>query len=42
MLDQWLRVIRAIWPDCPAGISADGDSIQIRNATAVHGGPRQV
>jgi hypothetical protein len=25
-LDQWLKSIRALWPDCPARISADGNT----------------
>ena len=35
MLDQWLRVIRAIWPECPAHVAADGQHIRIRNANAI-------
>jgi hypothetical protein len=35
MLEQWLDTIRAIWPQCPARIVANGQSIEIRNATAV-------
>ena len=35
MLDQWLTTIRAIWPDCPADVSADGNSLVLRNASAV-------
>ena len=35
MLDQWLTTIRAIWPDCPADVSADGKSLVLRNAVAV-------
>ena len=35
MLEQWLTAIRAIWPECPAQIAADGQSIQIRKAVAV-------
>jgi hypothetical protein len=27
MLAQWLRKIRAIWPECPARISSDGGSL---------------
>jgi hypothetical protein len=27
MLEQWLRVIHALWPDCPARIGPDGNSI---------------
>ncbi len=36
MLEQWLDTIRAIWPECPARIVSNGQSIEIRNATAVH------
>jgi hypothetical protein len=39
MLDQWLRTIRAIWPDCPADVSADGKGLVLRNAVAVQGKP---
>jgi hypothetical protein len=35
MLDQWLAIIRAIWPDCPAGISPDGKTIRIGKSSAV-------
>jgi hypothetical protein len=35
MLEQWLTAIRAIWPECPAQIAGDGQSIQIRKAVAV-------
>jgi hypothetical protein len=35
MLEQWLDTIRAIWPQCPARIVGNGQSIEIRNATAV-------
>jgi hypothetical protein len=35
MLEQWLRSIRAMWPGCPARISADGRSLQITYALAV-------
>ena len=30
-----LTAIRAIWPDCPADVSADGKSLVLRNAVAV-------
>ena len=29
MLEQWLGTIRVIWPECPARISSDGQSIKI-------------
>jgi hypothetical protein len=35
MLEQWLRVIRAMWPECPARISPDGRSLLIDHAPAV-------
>jgi len=38
-ISQWLRVIRAHWPQCPAGISADGQSLIIstsRSAPTIH------
>jgi hypothetical protein len=47
MLDQWLTAIRLIWPDCPASVSTDGQSILIRRASvaaasmAVNGRPER-
>ena len=35
MLNQWLKTIRALWPDCPARISGDGQSLVIERATSV-------
>ena len=35
MLEQWLGTIRVIWPECPARISADGQSIKIAQATSI-------
>jgi hypothetical protein len=35
MLTQWLRKLRAMWPECPARISSDGGSLRIDHATAV-------
>jgi len=37
-LEEWLRVISAIWPECPARIGADGQTLKIRPATAICGG----
>jgi len=37
-LEEWLRIVLAIWPDCPARISADGHSLRIRQATAIRPG----
>jgi hypothetical protein len=31
-INQWLRVIRAHWPQCPAKISADGQNLIIRSS----------
>jgi hypothetical protein len=35
MLAQWLGQVRTVWPECPARISADGQSLSIAHATAV-------
>jgi len=35
MLDQWLGVVRALWPECPAQITADGQAVKIDHATPV-------
>ncbi len=35
MLQQWLRTIRTIWPDCPAQVSSDGRSLHVDNAAVV-------
>jgi hypothetical protein len=32
MLEQWLRLIRAMWPQCPAGVSSDGRDLIIDHA----------
>lgn len=40
-INQWLRVIRAHWPHCPAIISKDGQSLVIRSSRsspALHAG----
>ncbi len=34
-LEQWLDVIRTLWPDCPARISKDGMSLFVRHGSAV-------
>ncbi|MFZ0592160.1 MAG: replication protein RepA [Bryobacteraceae bacterium] len=34
-LDQWLDSIRVLWPECPAHISADGESLVVNRASAV-------
>jgi len=35
MLEQWLETIRTLWPECPARISADGESVVIARAASV-------
>jgi hypothetical protein len=35
MVEQWLGAIRALWPECPARLSSDGQAINIRPAVAV-------
>lgn len=30
----WLRQVKALWPECPASISADGSSIQLQSSRA--------
>lgn len=42
MLAEWIGVIRAMWPDCPARISAGGQSLIISQAMAIwpQGGSR--
>jgi hypothetical protein len=35
MIEQWLETIRALWPRCPARISADGQAIVLKHAPAV-------
>jgi hypothetical protein len=41
-INQWLRVIRAHWPQCPARISRDGQSLiieSLRRSPALHSSP---
>ena len=35
MLDQWLGVVRALWPECPAQMTPDGHALKIGHTTAV-------
>jgi hypothetical protein len=35
MIDQWLGVVRAIWPECPARIAPDGQTLKIDHGTPV-------
>lgn len=34
-LEQWLKVIRTVWADCPARISSDGLSLIVKNGTSI-------
>jgi hypothetical protein len=34
-LDQWLGLVRAMWPECPARISPDGQSLLLAPASAL-------
>jgi len=34
-LERWLRLIRAMWPECPARISSDGLSLTVDHAVAI-------
>lgn len=35
MLEHWLGRVRAVWPECPARVCADGQSLLLRPAKAV-------
>jgi hypothetical protein len=34
-LELWLRLVRAMWPECPARISDDGQYLLVNRATAL-------
>ena len=34
-LEQWLKVVRAMWPECPARISSDGNYLLVNQAKAL-------
>jgi hypothetical protein len=34
-LEQWLKTIRTLWPDCPAELSGDGLGLILRPASAI-------
>ncbi len=36
MLEQWLRTIRQLWPECPATICASGKALRIDCRHAIH------
>jgi hypothetical protein len=35
-LQQWLKTIRLVWPECPAEIAADGENLRIHPAKSIH------
>ena len=34
-LESWLRLVRALWPECPAQIAGDGDNLLLKPAVAL-------
>lgn len=34
-LERWLDAVRLLWPNCPARINGDGQSLRIARAVAV-------
>jgi hypothetical protein len=38
MIEQWLGVVRALWPECPARLSSDGRALAIDYGTPVNTG----
>jgi hypothetical protein len=34
-LEQWLKLVRALWPECPAHITSDGNYLAIKRANAL-------
>jgi hypothetical protein len=34
-LEQWLKLIRVLWPECPAQINRDGDALVVSRGSAV-------
>ena len=39
MLEQWLVAIRAVWPDCPAKVTADATRLQVSHASPIYMSP---
>ena len=35
-LQQWLKTIRLVWPECPGEITADGENLRIHPAKSIH------
>jgi len=36
MVRNWLKRTKAFWPDCPADMSPDGNSLIMRHGQAIH------
>jgi hypothetical protein len=34
-LEQWLSLVKAMWPECPARVSSDGGALMISRANAI-------
>jgi hypothetical protein len=34
-LEEWLMLVKLMWPECPARISAGGDSLIVGHGTAI-------
>jgi hypothetical protein len=34
-LERWLDIVRALWPECPARINADGSGLIVDRASAI-------
>ena len=39
-LEQWLKMIRLLWPDCPAEINSSGDALVVSRGSAVQAAER--
>ena len=39
-LQQWLRLVKVMWPECPARVSEDGTALLVAPAIAVF--PKEV
>jgi len=35
-LEEWLKTIRTMWPDCPARLNNAGTHLTVRSALAIH------
>ena len=38
-LEQWLRIVLRLWPECPARITSDGRALRITEASAIRHQP---